>query len=160
MQKRCFGIVKALFTVGNHSGDAQGDAGVTWIQRIHSVFWSIYSDQLAKSKDFLYKSSQIMGFPDIFAMWHFFGENRMLGTAGLIREVHIETTIGERFSRKINNFCKRNHSGSQKKCSLKHHSDTDWPEFHEIQHYINFGEILGNFVDLRYVTLFQWKNEW
>ena len=169
----------------------------------HRSIHYVFSMFRKESKDFLYKSSQIMGFPDIFAMWHFFIENRIFrqkknerlarkmieesvfhgkwitfvrwifpilkkyfvssiiptATVQLLtrnpsffaksikipvwggfslffamwhffienrifrqkknREVRMQTTIGERFSRAMNNFCKMNFAHSQKKWYFK-----------------------------------------
>ena len=45
------------------------------------------------------------------------------GRYGLIRALRHESTIGMRFLREINNFCKMNFSDSQKKCPFKPQSD-------------------------------------
>ena len=95
MQKWWLWIARTLFTIGNHSGDVQGDAGGSWIHRVHSVFCSIYSVGRAKSKDFLYKSSPNHGIPDIFPMCHVFIENRIFGrllTERLARKI-IEESV-------------------------------------------------------------------
>ena len=70
------------------------------------------------------KISTFWWFPWFFAMWHFLSGNRLLGTA-LSERYAYSTAMGERFSWRMNNFCKMNFSYSQKIFFLERHSDSD-----------------------------------
>ena len=110
----------------------------------------------------------------VFSLSHTF-QRKSNDRYNLIRDVHIQTTIRERFWRKINNFCKRNHPDSQKiliEVSFRQRLFTDWPEFHEIiQQNINFGVIFGYFLSDTFSAKIKrsvrpyprgthWKNHW